>query len=123
LLPAFAWDAKAASEVKKTAIRLGFIGNKDTGISDALKSVTSAEADLLAVLGDRGKRVPNEKKRRLGEQAIAAHRKFIVFVDGTLRSLAVGDPPHRAWTAYCDGAVKAANGKISLNSTYVANWS
>jgi hypothetical protein len=118
-LPAFSWDADAASDAKRAAIREGFIRDKDTGMSDALKSVASAAKDFQAVLGSK---VKPEKKRPAGEKGLAAYTKFIDFVERKLRPLAATEPPSKAWTAYCNGAVSEANKKIAFIKSLMANW-
>jgi hypothetical protein len=122
-LPAFGWDTGAASAAKKAAIRGGYIPDRDTGLSDALKAVAAAQKDFDAVLGSK---VKAEKKRPAGEKAIAAYRGFIAFVDTRLRPLAPGHPVTKevppAWTEYCGQAVKAANDKIGFIRALMVNW-
>ena len=115
VMPAFSWDAKAASAAKKAAIDNNLIADKDTGISDALKAVSSAQSAFDEVLGPK---VKADKKRPAGEKAIAAYEKFIQFVDTKLRPLSKG----MAWAVYCNSAVKAANAKIAFIRTLMSNW-
>ena len=70
VMPAFSWDAKAASAAKKAAIDNNLIADKDTGISDALKAVGSAQSAFDEVLGPK---VKADKKRPAGDKAIAAY--------------------------------------------------
>ena len=115
VIPAFSWDAKAASAAKKAAIDAKLIADKDTGISDALKAVASAQESFDEVLGPKAKA---DKKRPAGEKAMAAYEKFIGFVEQKLRPLGT----HMAWTVYCNTAVKAANTKIAAIRTLMVSW-
>jgi hypothetical protein len=115
VMPAFSWDAKAASAAKKAAIDNNLIADKDTGISDALKSVASAQSAFDEVLGPK---VKADKKRPAGEKAIAAYEKFIEFVEKKLRPLS----KNMAWAVYCNSAVKAADAKIAFIRTLMSNW-
>lgn len=106
LLPAFSWDAKAASAAKKAAIQAKLIADKDTGMSDALKAVSDAQKVFDDALADTSK---PEKKRPAGEKCLAAYAKFIQFTNTRLRPLSA----EFAWLNYCAGGVKAANTKIA----------
>ena len=104
-LAIFDWDQEAASAVKKQAVKLKLFKDKDTGMTDALKTINKARLaadDLSAAL-------PTAKKIALYKAAEQACTDFSRFINGKLRGLSK-DP---AWTGYCDSAAKETEGQFN----------
>jgi hypothetical protein len=103
-LPAFTWDQKGASDVKKRAVKAKLFKDQDTGMTSALAKVTKLRPQLAAANA-----LAAPARRKVLQDGVAAYSEFGRFIASKLRGLS-RDP---SWSGYCDSAADKVEQEIT----------